>query len=563
MLSPFLSRQRIAYFSMEIGVRADLPTYSGGLGILAGDILRSAADLDLPMVGVTLIARRGYFRQILSAKGVQHEEPDPWNPSDTCTPLDAKVSVSIEGREVWIRAWLHMMEGHTGDRLPVIFLDTDLPENAAGDRELTHYLYGGDSEYRFKQEVILGIGGVHILHALRFRIRKYHMNEGHAALLALELLRDSKVSAAEMRDGESPYDLHSVRSRCDFTTHTPVGAGRDEFDYALVNRVLGDSFDNATLRLLGGQERLDMSRLGMNLSGYVNGVAKRHAETSRTLFPGYAVRSITNGVHPHTWVSPSFAALFDRHLPGWCNEPEILVRADCCIAPEDLWQAHLGAKTSLLDYVRAKSGVTLDASQPILGFARRMTSYKRPELLFSDLERLRTIARRTPFQIVLAGKAHPRDTEGKERIARLHAALRALAPEINGVYLPNYDMAMAQKLVAGVDVWLNTPQPPLEASGTSGMKAAMNGVPSLSVLDGWWAEGCIEGVTGWAIGDGRIETAIDDARSLYDKLEQRVLPLYYEDRAGWTYVMKATISRNGMLFNSHRMMRRYAAEAYL
>ena len=192
-----------------------------------------------------------------------------------------------------------------------------------------------------------------------------------------------------------------------------------------------------------------------------------------------------------------------------------------------------------------------------------MTSYKRPELLFSDLARLRTIARRTPFQIVLAGKAHPRDAEGKERIARLHGALRALAPEINSVYLPNYDMAMAQKLVAGVDVWLNTPQPPLEASGTSGMKAAMNGVPSLSVLDGWWAEGCIEGVTGWAIGDGRIETAIDDARSLYDKLEQRVLPLYYEDRAGWTYVMKAAISRNGMLFNSHRMMRRYAAEAYL
>lgn len=563
MLSPFLSRQRVAYFSMEIAVRADLPTYSGGLGILAGDIMRSAADLDLPMVGVTLIARRGYFRQILSPDGVQHEEPDPWNPSDTCTPLGAKVSVSIEGRDVWVSAWLHLIEGHTGDRLPVIFLDTDLHENATADRELTHYLYGGDSDYRLKQEVILGIGGVRILHALGFSIRKYHMNEGHAALLALELLRDSRASVSDVRPGESAFDLHSVRSRCIFTTHTPVGAGRDEFDHALVTNVLGNFFESVALRHLGGQERLDMSRLGMNLSGYVNGVAERHAETSRTLFPGYAVRSITNGVHPHTWVNPSLAALFDRHLPGWCNEPEILVRADCCISPEDLWQAHLAAKEALLEYVRVTSGLTLDPTQPIIGFARRMTSYKRPELLFSDLDRLRAIGRGTPFQVVLSGKSHPHDAQGKERIVHLHDALRALAPEINGVYLPNYSMEMAQKLVAGVDVWLNTPQPPLEASGTSGMKAAMNGVPSLSVLDGWWAEGCIEGVTGWAIGDGQAETSADDATSLYDKLERHVLPLYYKDRAGWTYVMKSAISRNGSLFHSHRMMRRYAAEAYL
>ena len=563
MLAPFLSRPLIAYFSMEVGVHTDMPTYSGGLGILAGDILRSAADLNLPMVGVTLISRRGYFRQILSPQGEQREEPDPWDPAQACTPLGAKVSVTIEGREVWVRAWLHFIEGHLGDQLPVVLLDTDLPENDAADRELTHYLYGGDATYRFKQEVILGIGGVRLLHALGFRIRKYHMNEGHAALLALELLRDTQASADDLRPGESPFDFPSVRSRCDFTTHTPIGAGRDEFDYALVTRVLSGFMDEATLKLLGGAERLDMSRLAMNLSGFVNGVAKRHAETSRSLFPGYAVRAVTNGVHAHTWVSPPFAALFDRHLPGWCNEPEILVRVDCCVGPEQVWEAHAAAKAALLAYVQTTTGIQLDLSLPILGFARRMTSYKRPELLFSDIERLRAIARRTPFQIILAGKAHPRDAEGKERIARLHGALRTLAPDITGVFLPNYTMAMAQRLVSGVDVWLNTPQPPLEASGTSGMKAAMNGVPSLSVLDGWWAEGCIEGVTGWAIGDGRVETASNDARSLYDKLEQRVLPLYYEDRAKWTYVMKSAISRNGSLFNSHRMMRRYAAEAYL
>ena len=300
----------------------------------------------------------------------------------------------------------------------------------------------------------------------------------------------------------------------------------------------------------------------MNLSGYVNGVAKRHAETSRNLFPGYAVRAVTNGVHPHTWVSRAFAQLFDQHLPGWCNEPEILVRAECCVSSNALWQAHVDSKQELLQYVFQSTGVKLDPGWPIVGFARRMTAYKRPELLFSDLERLRRIAQRAPFQIVIAGKAHPRDVEGKTRIAQIHASLRELAPTIQGVYLPNYDMEMAKLLVAGVDVWLNTPQPPLEASGTSGMKAAMNGVPSLSVLDGWWGEGCIEGITGWAIGNGSVETSADDAASLYAKLEMTVLPLY-QNRSAWTNVMKGAISRNGSFFNSHRMMRRYASEAYL
>lgn len=562
MLDLFTSRERIAYFSMEVAVQPDVPTYSGGLGILAGDILRSAADLDLPIIGVSLASRRGYFRQTLTPEGQQMEAPDTWEPAGVCTPLGAKVSVQIEGRSVWVAGWLYLVQGHMGEQLPVLFLDTDLPENEPVDREFTHYLYGGDTRYRFKQEMILGIGGVRMLRALGFRIRKYHMNEGHAALLPLELLRSSQASNEDVRPGESPFDIPFVRSLCDFTTHTPIGAGRDEFEYALVADLLRGFMPENVLRQLGGAERLDMSRLAMNLSGYVNGVAKRHAETSRSLFPGYAVRAVTNGVHAYTWVSPAFAKMFDHHLPGWCNEPEILVRAECCVGADAIWQAHADSKEELLQYVRQSTGLQLDADRPILGFARRMTAYKRPELLFSDLERLKSIAQRAPFQIVLAGKAHPRDLEGKERIARIHAALRALAPTIKGVYLPNYDMRMAKLLVAGVDVWLNTPQPPLEASGTSGMKAAMNGVPSLSVLDGWWAEGCIEGVTGWAIGDGRVETAAGDAASLYQKLETVVLPLY-ENRTGWTNVMRGAISRNGALFNSHRMMRRYASEAYL
>ncbi|MEC9363541.1 MAG: alpha-glucan family phosphorylase [Pseudomonadota bacterium] len=562
MLTRFLGIERVAYFTMEIAAAPQIPTYGGGLGILAGDTLRTAADLELPVVAVSLVSRSGYFRQSLSVEGLQSEAPDPWDPAASLTRLAAKVAVPIENRDVWVCAWLYTIEAHSGGRAPVIFLDTDLPENEAADRELTHRLYGGDTAYRLKQEIVLGIGGLRMLAALGFRIRKYHMNEGHAALLALELLRQAVVPPPDQRPGEPPYDLPDVRERCIFTTHTPVGAGHDQFDYPLVDRLLGNFVERDTLRRLAGSDRLDMTQLALNLSGYVNGVAKRHAEISRRMYPGYIVRAVTNGVHPHTWTHPAFAALYDRHLPGWCHEPEMLVRADCCLGDDDVWQAHAIAKRGLVERVRALTGVSLDPDLPTLGFARRMTAYKRPELLFSDLDRLRAIARRRPFQVVLAGKAHPRDEDGKRRTAQVHAALRALAPDIRGAFLPNYDMALAQVLIPGVDVWLNTPQRPLEASGTSGMKAALNGVPSLSVLDGWWIEGCVEGITGWSIGDGPDSASDGDAESLYAKLEREVLPKHAE-REAWIRVMKRAISHNGSVFTSHRMMRRYASEAYL
>ncbi len=563
MMAHFSDRERVAYFTMEIAVRGDVPTYSGGLGVLAGDTLRAAADLELPIVAISLVSRRGYFRQTITEEGRQVEAPEAWDPMQFLTRLGAKVVVPIEGRDVWVGAWLYTMDTRHGDRAPVIFLDTDLPENQGGDRELTHYLYGGDSAYRFKQEIVLGIGGVRMLDALGFRVRRYHLNEGHAALLALELLRRTASTSNGNRPDESPYDFPSVRSRCIFTTHTPVGAGHDQFEYPLLDRVLGPFVDERTLRRLGGPDRLDMTRLALNLSGYVNGVAKLHAETSRRLFPGYEMRAITNGVHPQTWVGPSFAALFDLHLPGWRTEPEILVRADCCLPDAEIWKAHALAKSLLIERIRALAGIVFDPDVPIFGYARRMTAYKRPELLFSDLRRLRTIARKSPMQIVMAGKAHPMDYEGKRRIEDVCAALRSLAPDVRGVFLPNYDMTLAQALIPGVDVWLNTPLRPLEASGTSGMKAALNGIPSLSVLDGWWVEGCVEGVTGWAIGQAADSGPDGDAQSLYLKLENEVLPLYHGDRQRWIRIMKSTISHNGSLFNSHRMMRRYASEAYL
>ena len=562
MLDEFIHEPRVAYFSMEIALRNEIPTYAGGLGVLAGDTLRSATDLDLPMVAVSLVSRAGYFRQEIDAQGRQMEYAATWDIKRWAQSLDAKIAVQIDGRTVWIGAWLYVLEGHMGGRQPVLLLDTDLNENSSDDREITHYLYGGDNIYRLKQEIVLGLGGVRLLQAIGFTIRHYHMNEGHSALLGLELMRRYTYSPEHLRPGDSHYDIPRVRDLCSFTTHTPVESGHDRFPYDLVQRVLDNGFDAETVKRLAGEESLNMTRLALNLSEYVNGVATRHAEVSNAMFPGYKVHAITNGVHPYTWAAESFRQLYDHYLPGWCHEPQLLMRADCCIPEAAIWEAHTQAKQHLIDKVQALTGIALKPDIPILGFARRMTAYKRPDMLFSDIERLRAIARKYPLQIVLAGKAHPRDENGKRLIEQLYAYARALANTIPVVYLPDYDLALAQTLTAGADVWLNTPLPPLEASGTSGMKAAFNGVPNLSVLDGWWIEGCIEDITGWAIGDA-TGMADGNARALYDKLEQVVLPLYYgHSDGGWLKVMKGAISKNASYFNSHRMMRRYATEAY-
>lgn len=563
MLDEFIREPRVAYFSMEIALCNDIPTYSGGLGVLAGDTLRSATDLEVPMVAVSLVSRSGYFCQEIDGSGRQMEHPDPWEPSDYCAQLTAKVAVAIEGRTVWVGGWLYVLKGHMNGQQPIILLDTDVNENTADDRQITHHLYGGDTAYRLKQEIVLGVGGMRLLQALGFDVYQYHMNEGHSAMLAIELLRRYAYPSEDLRPGESPYDLPRVREMCCFTTHTPVEAGHDHFPYDLVQRTFGDAIDLPTLKNVAGDAALNMTRLALNLSEYVNGVAKRHTELSRTMFPGYRMHAVTNGVHPYTWACDSFIKLYDASLPGWCHEPELLVRADCCIGDDRLWAAHREARGKLMETVKAVTTVELDPDLPVIGFARRMTAYKRADLLFSDIERLHRIAQRNPFQIVLAGKAHPRDEEGKRLIERLHRHIQELAGTVVVAYLPDYGMDIALTMVSGVDVWLNTPLRPMEASGTSGMKAAFNGVPNLSVLDGWWIEGCIEGVTGWAIGNNSDSANGDDARSLYQKLDEVVLPLYHGDRRSWIKVMKGAICKNASFFNSHRMMRRYVTEAYL
>jgi len=562
-IDDFIHRQRVAYFSMEIALQNEIPTYAGGLGVLAGDTLRSAADMELPLVAVTLASTAGYFRQAVDARGLQHELDDPWEPAKWATRLEAIVAVTVEGRRVWVGGWLYVLKGHMNGELPVVLLDTDLEQNIADDRAITRHLYGGDDAYRLKQEIVLGIGGTRMLQALGFRLRQYHMNEGHSALLALELLHRYSYPPEDVRPGESPYDVPRVRELCCFTTHTPVEAGHDRFDYDLVQRILGDYFDLPTLQHLAGEEHLNMTCLALNLSEYVNGVARRHAEVSRHMFPGYRVHAVTNGVHPHFWTSEPFRRLYDAHLPGWCHEPELLMRADCCIADEAIRSAHSEAKQRLIDEVNTRTGISLATDSFTIGFARRMTAYKRPDLLFSDLRRLADLAQRHPIQIVLAGKAHPHDEPGKHLIETLHAHMSELGGVIPMVFLPDYDMATALLLVSGVDVWLNTPLRPMEASGTSGMKAAFNGVPHLSVLDGWWVEGCIEGITGWAIGGEAPAENGDDAGQLYSKLEDTILPLYYQDHPGWTAVMKGAISKNASYFNSQRMMRRYVSDAYI
>jgi len=556
--------RRIAYFSMEVAADPGMPTYSGGLGALAGDTLRSCADLKIPVVAVSLLYARGHFEQHLDEWGNQHEQPVQWEPSKFARLLPATVRVSIEGRPVVVRAWQYGITGLTGYVVPLLFLDSNVEENAAGDRELTSDLYGGDERYRLAQEIILGIGGVRMLRALGYtRVERFHMNEGHAALLAIELLRERKQTEP------AAWDFDGVRRDCIFTTHTPVPAGHDEFWYGLVKQMLGDTSPLEVLQMLGGKDRLNMTLLALNMSTYVNGVAKRHGQVSQEMFPGYAIDSITNGVHSATWTSPSFQQLFDRHIPGWRTDP-FTFRHAISVPAQEIWAAHVQAKTRLLEEVRKRTLLPFRDDALTIGFARRATQYKRADLVLSEPSQLIDIARTVgPIQFIFAGKAHPKDESGKEIIRRIIHIARQLKPEIPIAYLENYDLPLAKLLTSGADLWLNTPLRPLEASGTSGMKAAHNGVPSLSILDGWWVEGHIESVTGWAIGRGSSDAASQegsgdqDARELYDKLREVIAPLFYQSREQWSEIMRSTIAFNASFFNTHRMVQQYAANAYV
>ena len=555
-MSSFIEGAKIAYFSMEIGINTDMPTYSGGLGVLAGDVIRSSADLRIPLVAVTLISKKGYLKQKITPDGWQIEYPEEWDPAGFMKLLPETASVKIAGRDVRIGVWVYEQESLTGGTIPVLFLTTDVEGNTQEDREITDFLYGGDEKYRLKQEIILGIGGLRVLEALKINVKKYHMNEGHSSLLTLELLKNNNLNADK------------VKNLCVFTTHTPVAAAFDKFSYDMLSEVLETEVPEEILKEYGGYDRLNMTLLALNLSKYTNGVTEAHMEYSRKLFPGYHIQEITNGVHSYTWTCLYFKALFDKYIPRWANEPELLVRVDA-IPDEELWEAHVKAKLDLLDFVYQKTSTQMDTGTLTIAFARRATEYKRAAMIFSDLDKLREIQKQGRIQLIFAGKAHPMDEMGKSLIKDIYDCMGQLKKEIDIVYLENYSMEMAGKLVSGADIWLNTPLPPFEASGTSGMKAAHNGVINFSVLDGWWIEGCVEGLTGWAIGPLPDQISDEQERrkreiaDLYNKLEYLIIPKFYQQRDDWINVMKNSIGKVAYYFNSHRMMRRYATDAYL
>ncbi len=559
-----LGARTIAYFSMEIALHPTIPTYSGGLGMLAGDTLRSAADIGAPMVAVSLVHRRGYFKQHLDAAGQQTESDVPWSP-ETLPYAGETITLTMQGRSIKICAWRFDVVGVAGHIIPVFLLDTDIDGNDPYDRRLTDHLYGGDTYYRLCQETILGLGGVQLLHKLGCLPAVYHMNEGHAALLALSLLTDAveaRLEAGAPLSAATESDRLAVAKQCVFTTHTPVPAGHDMFGPDQMYSVLGHDRAQA-LERFGGMHNglLNMTYVALRFSRWVNGVAMQHGKVSQQMFPDYHVESVTNGVHAATWIAAPLQRLFDNEMPRWRHDNGYF-RSVYGIKPSRIANAHRFAKHKLIETIAERTGEALNESVLTLGFARRVATYKRASLLLEDPKRLAKIAKKIGgLQIVFAGKAHPADTAGKGLIREVFelAGKLGASGSLRILYLENYDWELGGILTQGVDVWVNTPRRPYEASGTSGMKAALNGVPSLSILDGWWIEGCAEDVTGWAIDDGDSDAA--EATSLYDKLEHKIAPMYSRPNA-WARMQQNCIAMNGSFFNTDRMLNQYFANAY-
>lgn len=544
----------VAYFSMEVGIDPEIHSYSGGLGILAGDTIRSFADLSVPAIGITQLNDLGYCHQELDEEGNQKSSPESWDPTKHLEKLPEKATLKLEGDEIKIGAWEKEVEAIEGTPVSIIFLDTDLEENPEKYQDITRRLYNGDQRWRLMQEAVLGIGGVRMLEELGHEIDVYHMNESHSALLSLELLKKNDM------------DREKVKNKCVFTTHTPEEAGHDAFSYELVDDILGGYIPTPELKDLSTKEKLHMTHLAMNLSRYINAVSKRHEEVTRDIFPDHDIDSITNGIHTSTWVSESFQELYDEYIPGWRNN-HYKLKYTARMPKEKIREAHINEKEKMMDYVNKRSDTKLNNRVFTIGFARRAAPYKRADLIFHDLERLMNIDKEVgDFQVIFAGIAHPEGGASKDMIRRVNDYIEDVRDDIEMTYLENYDINMAMKLTSGVDLWLNVPERGREACGTSGMKAACNGIPQLGTLDGWWIEGHIEDATGWKIGprpDKKIEDSYEtDSQALYEKLEEKIIPSFYADKKKWTGIMKNTIAFNASFFNTHRMVREYTLNAY-
>ncbi len=536
----------VAYFCMEYGLDVSFPIYAGGLGILAGDHMKSAGDLRVPITGIGLLWDEGYTRQVIAAGGAL-EDHYPKTARDVLRPIEARFEVSVRGKNVPLRAW--KVERHISSTLYLLEAERD------EDRWITQRLYGGGSEDRLAQEIVLGVGGVRLLQALGAPVDVFHFNEGHAVFAGLELLRMNRFGGTTL-----PERIEHLRPHVVFTTHTPVPAGNEVHDLSLMRKVDADlGFTDGELEVIGGAP-FSMTVAGLRLARLANGVAELHGETARTMWKdveGAApIIAITNGVHVPTWQDARVRAAL---VPDKAH-----ARQDA-----ELWDAHRTMKRELIAEIRARTGIALAPDKLLIGFARRAATYKRADLLISDELALARLFE-AGVQVVYAGKAHPRDHAGKAVIGKLIEA--AKKHRDNVVFLENYDMRLGALLTRGTDVWLNNPRRPLEASGTSGMKAAMNGVPNLSILDGWWPEGCVHGVTGWHIGEAdEADDAFDEADQhrvdkrdrelLHTTLEREVLPAYH-DRARWVAIMRASITMSQWKFSSDRMVEDYVARVY-
>lgn len=538
----------IGYFTAEIGLWSELHTYSGGLGVLAGDHVKSAADAEVPLVAVTLLYREGYGRQHLDEKGIQTESYAKIDPANHLINTGIELALPLDGSKILSYVWRADIVGITGHVVPVYFLDTQHPQNSEAHQLLGSRLYGGDDLVRIRQEYLLGVGGIRLLSLLQKEITGLHLNEGHCTFALLEML-------------DKGWSRDDLTNRVLFTTHTPVPAGHDRFEWEDVETVLSELIpaDARDLMITAGDpeegNRFSMSHLAVALSGQVNAVSNLNAWVASSMFANQHITPITNGVHHLTWTSPEMASLYDKHLAGWQSDPIILAHAGR-IPDDDLVEAREKSRGVLRDLVKASTGVILDKNRLTIGFARRFATYKRANLVFSDLERLRSIGANR-IQFVFSGKAHPKDEGGKALIRSIFESAEELAEEIPVVFLEDYSMATGLAMTSGVDIWLNNPIRPLEASGTSGMKAAMNGVPNCSILDGWWPEGCQHGVNGWAIGEENDERDDErDAQNVLNVIENEVLVAWDEGQKRWADFMRASIATSAR-FTGARMISDY------
>lgn len=526
----------VAYFCMEFGLHPDFPIYSGGLGVLAGDYLKAAADEGYPVVGVGILWRKGYTAQYINDQGYPDDRVPEFNNFSFLKDTGVKVRVTIKGQPVTCKVW---MVDHF-QNAPLYLLDADLPENQ--EPWLTHFLYRGSGDDRIAQEIILGVGGVRALRALGIAVDIYHFNEGHAVLAGIELIREKMAAGLSFDQA-----LNATRQQIVFTTHTPVPAGNEAHHHgALVYVGAYNGLAYEQMKRIGG-DPFNMTVAGLRLATLTNAVSQLHGETAQAMWhqvtDASSIIAITNGVHQKTWQAPNIA----RAANDW----------------EHLIEAHQANKQHLLAVIQQRTGQVLNPDALLIGFARRAATYKRGDLILRNRDELIPLLESGRIQLVFSGKAHPQDEGGKNMVAKIVALAKAFPGKV--VFLENYDMALGQILTRGCDIWLNNPQRPLEASGTSGMKAGMNGVLNFSTLDGWWVEGCRHGVNGWQFGDGYTGPNQDqhDLTALYYVLKNEILPTYEQDKAKWARMMQASIATCTQRFSSRRLINDYYERLYL